>query len=336
MNVPQRNLGRNGPHVSAIGLGLAGISVAYGKPLSEDKTIALLDKAIELGCTFWDSSDAYGDNSERLKGYFELRGNRDEVFLASKVGVQRVDGTVKFCGGPEYVRSATAKLLERLGLPYVDLLYMHRLDPTVPVEHTVSAMAELVKEGKARYIGLSECSVSSLRRAHAVHPIAAVQVEYSPFSLDIEDAQIDLLRTSRELGVAVVAYSPLGRGMLAGRIRSRADLDPGDARLTMPRYSQENFPKNLELVKKLQAQADGKGVTVGQLTLAWVLAQGRDIIPIPGTTETSRLEENMGALNVIITEDEAQDIRLILRDISGTRYAPGIMTESQFVDTPPV
>lgn len=180
------------------------------------------------------------------------------------------------------MREAGEKVLSRLGVPYVDLFYLHRLDKDTPIELTMRVLVEFVKEGKTRFIGLSEPSADSLRRAHAVHPIAAVQVEYSPFSLDIEDPRIDLLRTCRELGVAVVAYSPLGRGMLGGKIRSRADLVPGDVRLAMPRWSEENFPKNLVLVEKLTALAEKKGVTVSQLALAWVLAQGDDIIPIPG------------------------------------------------------
>ncbi|KZV87722.1 aldo-keto reductase [Exidia glandulosa HHB12029] len=331
-----RTLGRNGPKVSALGFGLAGISYAYGEPLPEDKTFALLDKAIELGATFWDSSDAYGDNSERLNRYFAQTGNRDKVFLASKVGIKRDGMKISVVGDPEYVRSAVDKVLERLGVPHVDIIYMHRLDPNTPVELTVGALAELVKAGKARYIGLSECSSASLRRAYAVHPIAAVQVEYSPFSLDIEDPKFDLLRTCRELGVAVVAYSPLGRGILGGKIRSRADLQPTDARLHFPRWSEENFPKNLVLVDKLRALAEKKGVTIGQLTLAWVLAQGDDIIPIPGTTEISRLEENVGALKVQITPEEDKEIRSLLTDISGDRAIPGPMAELMFTDTPPL
>lgn len=207
-----------------------------------------------------------------------------EVQLLRRAGVVRELVPVRQFIQTQYrsIRGAVNKLLERLGVSHIDLLYMHRLDRNVPVEHSVAALAEFVQAGKARFLGLSECSAESLRRAHAVHPIAAVQVEYSPFSLDIEDPRYDLLRTCRELGVAVVAYSPLGRGMLGGKIRSRADLEPTDARLNMPRWSEENFPKNVALVDKLASLAEKKGVTIGQLTLAWVLAQGEDVIPIPG------------------------------------------------------
>ncbi|EJD38733.1 Aldo/keto reductase [Auricularia subglabra TFB-10046 SS5] len=329
-------LGPNGPEVSAIGFGLGSISYGYGQPISEEKAFELLDRAIELGCTFWDSSDMYGNNSETLKAYFEKTGNRDKVFLASKVGISREGGTPRARSDPEYVRTATDKLLERLGLPYVDLLYTHRLDANVPIEHTVSALAELVKTGKAKHIGLCECAAGTLRRAHAVHPIAAVQVEYSPFSLDIEDSRVGLLSACRELGIPVVAYSPLGRGMLGGRIRSRADLEPGDKRLLFPRYSEENFPKNLELVEKLKSLAEKKGVTIGQLTLAWVMAQGEDIIPIPGTANLARLEEDIGALEVNISNEEVHEVRDILRGVSGARGISGAMSESLLVDTRPL
>lgn len=332
-------LGTNGPDVSAIGFGLAAISYGYGQPISEEKAFQLLDKAIELGCTFWDSSDMYGNNSELLKAYFEKTGNRDKVFLASKVGISREGGAPRARSDPEYILAATDKLLARLGLPYVDLLYLHRLDASVPIEHTMRALAALVKAGKARHVGLCECAAPTLRRAHAVHPVAAVQVEYSPFSLDIEEdphSDTGLLAVARELGVPVVAYSPLGRGMLGGRIRSREDFEEGDVRRLFPRYSEENFPKNLELVEKLKSIAEGKGVTVGQLTLAWVMAQGEDIIPIPGTSNLSRLEENVGAIKVNITDEEVREVREMLRDVSGERGIPGAMTQSLLVDTVPL
>ncbi|EJD43351.1 putative aldo-keto reductase [Auricularia subglabra TFB-10046 SS5] len=339
MPLPTRQLGRNGPQVPAIGFGVMGISVAYGDPLGEEETFALLNKAIELGCTFWDSADVYGDNSERLNRYFAKTGNRDKVFLSSKFGgtFDPATGTFGVRGDAEYVRSATEKVLERLGLPYVDILYQHRVDTKVPIEITVREMAKLVQEGKVKYLGLSECSASSLRRAHAVHPIAAIQVEYSPWALEIE--QNDLLRTARELGVAIVAYSPLGRGLLGGEIKSRADLPANDYRLHLPRFSEENFPKNIALVNKFAELAKKKGVPAGQFTLAWVLAQGEDIIPIPGTTKIHRLEENLGALNIQITKEEDAQIREILSTIVGGRYAPipGVDVESGlYADSPPL
>ncbi|KZV87714.1 Aldo/keto reductase [Exidia glandulosa HHB12029] len=328
-----RQLGRNGPTVSGIGLGLMGLSTAYPPVPTEEQTFALLDKAIELGCTFWDSSDVYGDNSERLKAYFEKTGNRDKVFLCTKFGITfGADGSFTSQGDAKYVRSATEKVLGRLGLPYVDLLYQHRVDPATPIEITVGAMAELVKEGKVRHLGLSECSAATLRRAHAVHPIAAVQVEYSPFALEIEEN--DLLKTCRELGVAIVAYSPVGRGLLTGQIRSRADFDPTDFRAHLPRFSEENFDKNLALVDKFAELAKKRGVPVGQFTLAWIASQGKDIISIPGTTKVSRLEENFGALKVEVTKEEDKQIREILTTLEGGRYPESMSGPYLYGDTP--
>ncbi|EJD43348.1 Aldo/keto reductase [Auricularia subglabra TFB-10046 SS5] len=338
MPIATRQLGRNGPQVSAIGLGLMGVSVAYGPPLGEEETFALLDKAIELGCTFWDSADVYGDNSERLNRYFAKTGNRDKVFLSTKFGgiFYPESGTFGVRGDAEYVRSAAEKVLERLGLPYVDILYQHRVDTKVPIEITVAEMAKLVKEGKVKYLGLSECSADSLRRAHAVHSIAAIQVEYSPWALEIE--QNDLLRTARELGVAIVSYSPIGRGLLGGEIKSRADLNPQDFRYHLPRYSEENFPKNIELVNKFAELAKKRGVPVGQFTLAWVLSQGDDIVPIPGTTKPHRLEENVGALSIQITKEEDAQVREILGTITGGRYPPSApdSADKLYADSPPL
>jgi aryl-alcohol dehydrogenase-like predicted oxidoreductase len=233
------------------------------------------------------------------------------------------------------VHKACDKSLKRLGIPTIDLYYCHRFNGAVPVEDVVGAMAELVKAGKVRHLGLSECSSDTLRRAHAVHPIAAVQVEYSPFSMDIEDPQVDLLKTARELGVATVAYSPLGRGFLTGQLRSPKDFEEGDFRRFAPRFSEENFPKNLKLVEHLEELAKKKGCTVGQLTLAWLMAQGEDIIPIPGTKKIKYLEENLGALDVKISAEENKDIRQAIEkvEVSGGRY-PETMKSSLFADTP--
>jgi aryl-alcohol dehydrogenase-like predicted oxidoreductase len=264
---------------------------------------------------------------------------RSSIFLATKFAnrytpdmkTRIIDSSAK------YTKEACAKSLSRLGLPYVDLYYCHRLDQKTPIEETVQAMVELKSEGKIKHLGLSECSSESLRRAHRVHPISAVQVEYSPFALDIESAQIDLLRTCRELGVAVVAYSPLGRGMLTGSLRSPDDFDESDYRKVAPRFSSENFPKNLGLVEQLSAVAKEKGVTSTQLVLSWLMSQGEDIFPIPGTTRLERLEENVGSLYVKLRAEEEQRIRAFCdgAEVCGTRYPESFMAAC-FADTPPL
>ncbi|KAH7100714.1 Aldo/keto reductase [Auriculariales sp. MPI-PUGE-AT-0066] len=332
MVAPTRNLGRNGPKVSAIGLGLMGMSIFYNAPPSDEQMFEALDKAIEEGCTFWDSSDFYGDNSERLQRYFAARpGAREKVFLATKVSNWwNADGSIGMRSDPEYIREAGDKVLKRLGLPYVDLLYLHRADPKVPIEHSVSALAEYVKAGKAGAIGLSEVSAATIRRAHAVHPLAAVQVEYSAFSLDIETNGV--LDACGELGIAVVAYSPVSRGFLTGEIKTRNDFGPKDLRGMLPRFNEENFPKNLEVVQKLAEGAKKRGVTTTQFALAWLLAQGDNVIPIPGTTKASRVAENFGATKITVTAEEDKEIRDILATISGSRY-PAMMASSLYVDT---
>lgn len=236
---------------------------------------------------------------------------------------------------PAYVKQACAKSLSRLGIDTIDLYYAHRLDGKTPIEKTVEAMAELKAEGKIKYLGLSECSSESLRRAHKVHPITAVQIEYSPFSLDIENPQIALLKTCRELGVAVVAYSPIGRGMLSGTIRSPDDFEDGDFRKMSPRFSAENFPKNLKLVDTISELAKKKGATPAQLTLAWLMAQGDDIFPIPGTTSVARVEENLGALKIKLSAEEEKEIRQACEaaEVHGPRY-PEAMAATLFADTP--
>lgn len=238
---------------------------------------------------------------------------------------------------PEYCKQACDTSLKRLGIDCIDLYYAHRLDGKTPVEKTVEAMAELKKDGKIKYLGISECSSESLRRAHKVHPITAVQIEYSPFSLDIESEQIGLLKTARELGVAIVCYSPIGRGMLGGQLRSPKDFGEGDFRTFAPRFSEENFPKNLELVDEITAIGKKKGYTASQITLAWLLAQGDDIFPIPGTTNLARLEENLGALNIKLTKEEEQEIRAACEkaEPAGGRY-PEAFSKALFADTPPL
>lgn len=334
--VQLRQLGKNGPRVPALGFGAMGISVGYGAAEGDEDRFKVLDRAYELGQTFWDSADVYGDSEELIGKWFKRTGKRDEITLATKFGaVLQQDYSLAINSDPEYAKEACAKSLKRLGVDTIDLYYCHRVDGKTPVEKTVQAMAELKKEGKIRYLGLSEVSSATLRRAHKIHPIAAVQVEYSPFTTDIEDPHIALLQTCRELGVAVVAYSPLGRGFLTGQVKSRDGFEPGDARLGFPRFSEENFPKNLELVDTVGGLAKKKGCTPGQLSLAWLLAQGGDIIPIPGTKKIKYLEENWGALEVVLTEQEEKDIRAAVdrADVHGDRY-PELATAQLLADTP--
>lgn len=279
----------------------------------------------------------YMDNEDLLGAWFKQNpGKRDNIFLATKfANVVKEDGSRAVDSTPEYCKKACNKSLSRLGLPYVDLYYVHRLDGKTPIEKTMQALVELKNEGKIKHIGLSECSSESLRRAHKVHPVTAVQIEYSPFSLDIEDPQIALLKTCRELGVAVVAYSPIGRGMVTGQIKSRSDLEEGDFRLMSPRWSEENFPKNMKLVDEIGKIAKKKGVTASQLTLAWLMAQGPDVFPIPGTTKIERLDENLGALKIQLSKEEEQAIRKACEEaeIHGDRY-PQAMAAALFADTP--
>ena len=277
-----------------------------------------------------------GDNEDLIGKWFERTGKRNSVFLCTKYGVMKgPDGKPTVRSDPEYVKQACEKSLKRLGVSKIDLSYCHRVDMKTPIEQTVQAMAQLKKEGKIGAIGLSEISANTLRRACKVHHIDAVQLEYSPFALDIESPEIALLKTGRELGVAVVAYSPLGRGFLTGQIKSPDDFEDGDFRKFAPRYSKSNFPKNLELVDKLQAFSIKKDCTPGQLSLAWLLMQGDDIIPIPGTKKVKYLEENVGALKVHLTEAEANEIRKDIAGvvIEGNRYPPFFATYS-FADTP--
>ncbi|PVH79098.1 Aldo/keto reductase [Cadophora sp. DSE1049] len=278
----------------------------------------------------------YGDSEDLIGRWFRANSDkRKDIFLATKFANRTLaDGTFTIDSTPEYCLSACNNSLERLGVPFIDLFYCHRLDQKTPIELTIRAMVQLKEAGKIKYLGLSECSAESLRRAHAVHPITAVQMEYSPFALEIESPQFKLLETARELGVALVAYSPLGRGMLSGTLRSRADFGPGDLRAILPRFSEENFPKNLMVVDRIAEIARQKRITPAQLSLAWLLAQGDDIFPIPGTTRTERLFENVGALKVTLSKDEENAVRTECESsgISGGRY-PEVFAKTCFADT---
>ena len=320
-----RTLGKQGLTVSTLGLGCMGMSEFY-KGGSEEESIATLHRAIDLGVTFLDTADMYGPfKNEELVGR-ALRGRRDRVVLATKFGNERkADGTYLGVNGrPEYVHAACDASLRRLGVERIDLYYQHRVDTKVPIEETVGAMAELVKAGKIRWLGLSEAAPATIRRAHAVHPISALQTEYSLWSRDPED---EVLPTVRALGIGFVAYSPLGRGFLTGRFRRFEDLAPDDYRRSSPRFQGENFEKNLRLVDRIRELAAEKGVRPSQLALAWVLAQGPDVVPIPGTTTRAHLEENAAATSISLSKDDLARIDKVAPKgaASGDRYPAAAM-----------
>ncbi|KAL8773818.1 MAG: hypothetical protein Q9194_004205 [Teloschistes cf. exilis] len=335
-SITTHQLGKHGPQVPCLGFGLMGLSSAYGAVESTEERLKVLDRAYELGETFWDSADVYADSEDLVGEWFKRSGKRNDIFLATKFALSMTNSGMKTRSDPEYVKESCDKSLKRLGVDCIDLYYCHRVDGKTPIEKTVEAMAELKKEGKVKYIGLSEVSSATLRRAHAVHPITAVQIEYSPFAMDIEDPQIALLKTCRELGVATIAYSPLGRGFLTGAIKSPADFEEGDFRTYSPRFSEQNFPKNLELVTHFQEIAKKKGCTAGQLSLAWLLAQGKDIFPIPGTKKIKYLEENLGALDVKLSNAEIKEIREAIEkvEVHGERYPPGLISWLASHETP--
>jgi aryl-alcohol dehydrogenase-like predicted oxidoreductase len=298
-----------------------GMSEFYGTA-DEGESLATIHRALELGVNFLDTADEYGPfTNERLVGK-AIKGRRDQVVLATKFGNERrEDGSfVRINGRPDYVRAACDGSLRRLGVDYIDLYYQHRVDPTVPIEETVGAMAQLVQQGKVRYLGLSEAAPATIRRAHAVHPITALETEYSLWSRDPED---EILPTVRELGIGFVAYSPLGRGFLTGQITSIENLAPDDWRRTSPRFQGKNFQKNLALVERVKKMASEKHITAGQLALAWVLAQGKDIVPIPGTKHRNYLEENVAAVGITLTSADLARIEEVAPKgvAAGERYA---------------
>ncbi|MFC3394381.1 aldo/keto reductase [Brenneria rubrifaciens] len=318
----QRQLSINGPAVSALGLGCMGMSDFYFTAQDEKESVATLHRALELGITLLDTADMYGPHTNELLVGKAIKGKRRQVFLATKFGIVRNSANLDergVCGKPEYIRRAIEGSLQRLGVEEIDLYYQHRVDPTVPIEETVGTLADLVKEGKIRYIGLSEASADTLERAHRVHPITALQSEYSLWTRDVET---DILPACERLGVGFVPYSPLGRGFLTGAIRSPDDLAADDFRRSNPRFVGENFAKNLQLVEKVHQLAAQKSITPSQLALAWVLAQGKHIVPIPGTKRRRYLEENVAALDVTLTADDLAEIEAIFpfNAAAGDRY----------------
>jgi aryl-alcohol dehydrogenase-like predicted oxidoreductase len=313
----QRTLGTNGLKVSAIGLGCMGMSGVYGKA-DEAESIATIHRALDIGVTFIDTADIYGEgHNEELVGR-ALKGRRGEAVLATKFGnVVGADGYRFISGKPDYVKEACDRSLKRLGVEAIDLYYQHRVDPKTPIEETVGAMAELVKEGKVRYLGLSEAGAETIQRAHAVHPISALQSEWSIWSRDIESEIVPMART---LGIGIVAYSPLGRGFLAGRFKSKDDFEAGDFRTAHPRFSGENLEANLRILRAVEEIAAARKMSAAQVALAWVQGRGSDVIALVGTKRVAYLEENVATLGMALTEEESKALDGLADAVAGTRY----------------
>ena len=319
-----RRLGKTGPQVSAIGMGRGSQPVRFGEPLEQDFNSAI-HRALELGVTLFDSSDAYwGTRHEVLIGR-ALKGRRDRAKIITKFGnIDLADGTKATNGRPEYVYECCDASLKRLGIDVIDIYFLHRVDPNTPIEETIGAMARLIEQGKVRHLGICEAGSATLRRAHKAHPLAALQTEYSLWSRDCEH---DILPVCRELGIAYVAYAPLGRGLLTGRIKAVDDLPPTDRRRKHPRFKPENIARNTELVAQLEAAAKAKGVTSAQLALAWLLAQGEDIVPIPGTNHAYNVELNAAAVDIALSVDEVQHLNRVFAPGAGAgaRYADNVL-----------
>jgi aryl-alcohol dehydrogenase-like predicted oxidoreductase len=320
--VKHRTLGNQGLVVSELGLGCMGMSEFYG-PADEAESIATIHRALDLGITFLDTADMYGPFTNEVLVGKAIKGRREKVIVATKFGFVRDEQSraLGVSGRPEYVRGACDASLKRLAVDYIDLYYQHRVDKATPIEETVGAMSELVRQGKVRYLGLSEASAATIRRAHSVHPITAVQTEYSLFT---RDAETQIFPTLRELKIGFVAYSPLGRGLLTGRFSKPEDVSPGDFRAGQPRFQRENFDKNLALIRAIEKIAAQKATTPAQLALAWVLAQGEDIVAIPGTKRRKYLEENAKAAGIELTADDLARLERACpkQSVAGLRYSP--------------